>query len=294
MGAHANMRGNMKKIAALIVALFAGVLFALVPGTASAATCNAGIGGTCGAYDWAGWPGSNGFNTYVVDQAINVQPGGTGSIAVNGPSDWATTANYNSCGGCVQTFNAVQQLTNNWGSGGWNGGNDTPVSALSKLQVTYTETSPAGSGNQYEFSPDVWTNYAGQQGGGSGDIMMWGDTSHQRCVGNGLSSSDILGQATISKQHWTVYRYGTAGAEIIFILDGTSSTNPVGTGTCATQKSGTFHVLSALKWLSKHNVAKFPAFANLTMDQLNTGWEITDGAGPGYSVTRLSYPVAVK
>lgn len=284
----------MRKLFATALALASAAAFWMVPASASAASCTAQIGDGCGAYSWSGWPGSNGFNTYVVDQDVGAQHGDTGSITADSPSSWTAQGNYVSCGGCVQTYTAVQQLMNNWGSGGFNGSDDVPVAHLGKLQVTYTENAPTTAGNQYEFSPDIWTNYAGQAGSGSGDIMMWGDTSHGRCVNNGLNASNIIGQATMSKQHWTVYRYGGPGVEIVFILDGTSSTDPVDTGTCATQKSGTFHVLSALKWLANHHVALFPSLANLTVGQMNAGWEITDMNGGGYAVTRLAYPVSFK
>jgi len=283
-----------RQLAATVLAAATAVLTLLPAAPASArASCTAGIGGGCGPYHWAGWPGSNGFNTYVIDQAVNVQTGSTGHITARSPSSWQATASYASCGGCVQTFTAVQQLTNNWGGGGWNGSADTPVSALAKLQVRYAETAPSGPGNQYEFAPDIWTSYSGQLGPGTGDVMMWADTTGRRCTDNGLGAGDIIGHAALAGQPWTVYRYGPAGGEIVFIRDGGKSGDPAGTGTCATAKSGTLHVLSALKWLSGH-AARFPPLSRLTMSQLNTGWEITDGGGAGYAVTALAYPVAVK
>lgn len=276
----------MRKIFAAVFTLLSVAVFWLAPASAGAAPCTAPIGDGCGAYSWSGWPGSNGFNTYVMDQAVNVQPGSTGSVTANSPSSWATTASYTDCGGCVQTFNAVQQLTNNWGTGGFNGSSDMPLSALSKLQVVYTESDPAQPGNQYEFAPDLWTYY-------SSDIMMWADTSHVRCANNGLNSGNIIGQTKLgTTRNWTVYRYGGPGNEIVFVLDGGTSTDPVSTGTCAQQHSGTLHVLSALRWLANHGIG--PAWADQHMTQLNTGWEITAGDGGTYSVTRLSYPVTVK
>jgi hypothetical protein len=252
--------------------------------------CTQGISGggnACGPYSWSGWPGSNGYNTYVVDQNVGAQPGSTGQIVVNNPSSWSATANYQSCGGCVQTFTAVQQLTNNWGNGGFNGSSDMPLSKLNLLQVVYSESSPQNSGTQYEFAPDLWTQY-------SSDIMMWADTSPVRCNGNGLSSNEILGQANLSGQNWTVYRYGGPGSEIIMILDGTSSTDPVATDTCARQTSGTLHVLAALKWVSAH-VAGAPSWSSQTMSQFNTGWEITDANGAGtFNVNNMTYKVSVK
>jgi hypothetical protein len=278
----------------VFIALSVALLFGGVTAVSASAdtTCTAGIGGVCGAYSWTGWPGSNGYNTYVVDQSVDVQSGDTGSITATSPSGWSATADYASCGGCVQTYTAVQQLTNNWTGAGWTGPGpytNTPLNALSKLQVAYSETSPAGAGNQYEFAPDLWTNY-------SDDIMLWADTSPVRCDDNGLNTGSIIGQANLGGQNWTVYRYGGQGGEIVFILDGSASTDPVSTDTCAQQESGTLHVLAALKWVSQHRaVTGAPTWANQDIAQLNTGWEITDADGTGtYSVSQLSYDVAVK
>ena len=274
--------------AAGAVVAIAAVL-AAVP-AAGASACTAPVGGACGAYVWAGWRGSNGYNTYVADQAVDVQPGSAGSITVSNPSNWSAVSRYTSCGGCVQTYTSVQQLTNNWGNGGWNGGSDTPLAALRELWITYRESSPASDpADQYEFSPDIWTNYAGHLCGGCGDVMMWADTSAQRCAA--VHGWTVLGHPVLLGQDWTVY-LGPSGAgdEIIFILDGTG-----GPGTCARQNAGTFHVWAALRWLSAHpGPSGFPAFTALTMSQLNTGWEITAGDGAGYRIFGLHYGTVVK
>lgn len=288
----------MKRIIILLAVLASAVLGlgAVAAAPASAATpCTAQVGGACGGYGWAGWPGSNGFNTYVQDQGVGPAPGSTGSITVTDPSNWSATASYGDCGGCVQTFTAVQQLTNNWGTGGFNGSSNMPLPALSKLQVVYSETSPsADAGNQYEFAPDLWTNYGS-------DIMMWADTSTQangsegsRCDNNGLNASNIIGQANLSGQPWTVYSFGK-NSEIIFVLDGSTSTDPVDTDTCAQQESGTLHVLAALQWVSAHRaVTGAPAWTSQFMTQFNTGWEITAGDGGTYNVNSLAYNVTIK
>lgn len=277
----------MKRIPAILLTLALGLLAIPASTAQAAAVCTAHIGGGCGPYVWAGWPGSNGFNTYVMDQAVDPAPGSTGTVTVTSPSSWSATAHYPSCGGCVQTFDAVQQLTNNWGGGGWNGGSDTPLSALSLLQVRYTESSPSGAGDQYEFSPDIWLNpYAGVRCGGCGDVMLWVDTSAQRC--SAVDGWRVLGHPVIAGQDWTAYvAPGGTGEEIILVLDGAG-----GPGSCARQGSGTIHVLASLRWLSKHpGPSGFPAFSTLTMSQLNTGWEITQGDGATFTVSRMAYRV---
>jgi hypothetical protein len=219
---------------------------------------------------------SNGYDTYVVNQSVNPQPGTVNSLTAYSPGNWNVVAHEADCGGCVQTFIAVQQLTNDWNGSGWGGANaDTPLSALSSLTVNYSESSGNTSAS-YEFAPDVWDTAA------PNDVMFWADTSHSRCVNNGLNSSDILGQATLGGQAWTVYHYGT---EIIIILDGTSSTDPVSTGTCAQQTSGTIDILGGYQWLVTHGV--IGGLGNLT--QLNTGWEMCGGDA---TLTMNSYSIS--
>jgi hypothetical protein len=194
-----------------------------------------------------------------------------------------------SCSGCVQTFTAVQQLTNNWGSKGWNGSSNTPMSALSSLTISYTESSPTGPNDQYEFSPDIWLDpYAGVACGGCGDVMMWVDTTSQRCTA--VNGWTLLGHPVLGGQNWTAYLApGGTGGEIIMILDGSG-----GSGTCATQRTGTIPVYAAITWLSNNpGPSGFPAFSKLQLTQLNTGWEITQAGGSTFKVSNLAYNVTL-
>jgi hypothetical protein len=217
---------------------------------------------------------SNGYDTYVANQPVGAY--GTETVNANDPGDWQVVANLADCGGCVQTFAHVQQLTNDWNGSGWGGSNgdqDTPLDALSTLTVGYDETSPA-SGASYEFAPDVWDDgYAGQLGGGSGDIMFWVDTKG-RC-NEGSFGGTVLGHATIDGQAWTVHRYGGYGAEIIFVLDG-----PGGPGTCAQQSSGSINVKAGLDWL----VAGGFIPAHPVLSSVDTGWEITQADNATFTV----------
>jgi hypothetical protein len=265
--------------AVLTTALIAAGGGVMAPAPAWAAGCTTStMGGTCGPYAYPQIPMSNGFNTYVQNQAVNPQAGTVNTLNVTDPGNWNAVASEADCGGCVQTFIAVQQLTNDWNGSGWGGATaDTPLASLSSLLVNYSESSSNRAAN-YEFAPDVWNdNY-------SSDVMFWADTSPSRCTGNGLSSSDILGQATLDGQNWTVYRYGGTGSEIIIILDGTSSTDPVTTGTCAQQTSGQIDIKGGYQWLAGHGVMSVIG----SLSQLNTGWEMCGG---GTTVTVSSYSV---
>lgn len=234
------------------------------PGTYS---CSAQIGGNCGPYAYGLIPMSNGFNTYVANQGIDVH--GTATVHANSPGDWNVVANLSDCGGCVQIYPDAQQLTNDWNGSGWgNCGStcaDTPWRSLSTLKIAYNETSPQ-TGASYQFSPDVW-------GPGPWDIMFWVDT-HGRC-NEGAFGPTLLGHLTIDGQNWTAHQYGT---EIILVLDGAG-----GSGTCAQQSSGTINVKAGLDWLWNNGFIH-----GTTMSQLNTGWEITQASNATFTVHNYS------
>jgi hypothetical protein len=259
--------------------------------SARAAVCTINLDGNCGPYTGTtAFPSSNGINTYVTNQNVGANSGTTQSLTANGPASWSVTANDLPLGYTgVQSYINTNQLFNNWTGSGWGSGtSDTPLTSLSALSITYNETSPGGANNGYEFSPDVWTGYAGQRGAG-GDIMFWVDTSPLRCANNGLSASDILGQATFNSQNWTVYRYGSWGGEIVFVLDNSSDSDPVDNGTCARQSSGTINIKAGIDWLITHGAVNGP----LTLSQLNTGWETTSADNATFRMNSLYYTATV-
>lgn len=237
--------------------------------------------GTCGAYGYGQIPMSNGFNTYVEAQQVGPNSGTADTLQVTNPGNWTDTANdvpYGYTG--VQQFDNVQQLTNDWGNGGWgNCGStctDTPLASLSSLQVNYSETSPQDANSIYEFAPDVWNDNYGS------DVMFWADT-HGRC-NEGAFGGTVLGNATIDGQNWTVHRYGGPGAEIIFVLDGAG-----GSGTCAQQSSGTIDILAGFQWLVSNGYMTSLG----TLAQLNTGWEITSADNSTFSMNSYSITAQV-
>ena len=277
----------MRKMLAAVFAvvfIFAG-LSAANPALASTCTTTNGV---CGPFSYAGIPMGNGYNTYVEAQQVGPQGGTSDTITATDPGNWTDVANdlpYGYTG--VQMFDNVQQLTNNWNGSGWGGCvtcSDTPLSRLSVLQVHYAESSPRDANSIYEFAPDVWNDNYGS------DVMFWADTSPVRCTDNGMSAGNIIGHASLGGQAWTVYRYGGVGSEIIFILDGTSSTDPVSGGTCAQQNSGTVHILAGFQWLHRHGFMTGLG----SLSQLNTGWEITSADNSRFSMNSYSITATVK
>jgi len=232
---------------------------------------------------------SNGYNTYVSNQSVGPQSGTSQTVNANNPGDWQVVANdlpYGYTG--VQTFPDVQQLTNNWCGSltNWSScsnPSDLPLAALHTLTISYRESSPSDANSVYEFAPDIWADNYGA------DVMFWVDTSPKRCTDNGLNSSQIIGQAVLAGQHWTVYRYGgQPGDEIIFILNGSSSTNPAGDGSCARQTAGTVDIKAGFDWLVSNSFLS----SNVMFSQLNTGWEITSADNTTFTVTGYSINIS--
>jgi hypothetical protein len=103
----------------------------------------------------------------------------------------------------VKTYPDVQQLFNNWCSGGGWGNcfNDTPISGLAQLTSTYAETTPRG-GTIAQFAWDIWTS---------------NNSGHPNEIGVGRQLAAWFGGATqvgtaIAGQAWTIYKYRSASS----------------------------------------------------------------------------------
>ena len=260
--------------------------------TPTGTACVIHLGGSCGAYSWNIM--DNGFNSYVADQGVGPQSGTQETITANSATSWADLANdvpYGYTG--VQTAPQTNQLMNDYCPANHDWADpvcasnqtetDTPFSALSSLRISYAESSPPDGVAQgqgiYEYGIDTWPdNY-------SNDIMTWTDTSFTRCTQNGMSASNILGQMPLGGQNFTLYHFGT---ELIFILDGTSSTDPVTTGTCARQTSGTIDVLGEFQWLAANKFIPGLGPMGLIVPAL---WEVTSANNAKFTVSSLSLTI---
>jgi len=136
---------------------------------------------------------------------------------------------------------------------------NTPVSALSSLSSTYTESVPRNSQTIAEAAYDLWTNYPS-------DIMIWNDTVN-RCNPGAFGSTTLAKGVTIGGNAYDVYRYGGAGAEIIFVLEGAG-----GAGTCAQVSSGSADLLGVLRWVSANVTAiTYVSLIDYTFEICSTG-----------------------
>lgn len=121
------------------------------------------------------FPSSSGGNCYVAANSV-----GPISVTENfGAYDLSTfyfSIDASPAGtGQVQTGPCSSIAWNTWGTGGWNGGSDTPLSALSSLTATFDVTSPASG--TWELCFDIWTGYVGE--GGSNTTVAAGSNGGQ-------------------------------------------------------------------------------------------------------------------
>ncbi len=131
--------------------------------------------------------------------------------------------------------------------------NDQPVSHFGLIRNGFTETMPWHiKGLSAEAADDVWLNNYNIE------MMIWVDS-----IGRSLAGGTRIGSATISGQHFTVWKYGSA--EFIFDLN-------------HNETSGQTGILASINWLISHGYV--PARATLT--QVDFGWEIASTHGhPG-------------
>lgn len=128
--------------------------------------------------------------------------------------------------------------------------NDKPVSDFGLIRNRFTESMPADhKGLSAEAADDVWLNHYKLE------MMIWVDN-----VGRSLAGSTRIGTATIFRQQFTVWKYGST--EFIFSLK-------------RNETSGETHILASIRWLINHG--QVPAGATLT--QAEFGWEIASTGG---------------
>jgi len=240
------------------------------PPTGTGTGCYLPGDGSCGPYSYSRITNSNGYNTYVANQMWACgAPGSCGpeTLTAYHPGQWSVTSTQKAGNTAVLTYPDVQQLFNNWGNGGFNGSNDTPISALAGLTSTYAETMHENAGTAAQAAWDIWTS--------SGEVMIWVDTTALR----GSGGARQMGTGTIGGIPMTYYVYGgTDGLPIIKL-----NTN---------QRTGTIDILDGLHYFQSQGVVA----SNATISQVNFGWEIcsTGGVAETFNVTDYSLTATPK
>jgi len=175
----------------------------------------------------------------------------------------------------VMTYPNVQQLTNNWNPTARNftGSNDVPLSALSGLTSSYSETMPqASSGTIAQIAWDIWV---ANNSGASDEIMVWMDNQVR-----GTGGSQFNRTVTIAGQPWSLYFYGGTSAETIWMP--------------GTQNQFQHVTASTVDLRALLNALVSAGFQppGLTIGQIDFGWEICSTGGvsqtfrvSGYALT---------
>lgn len=219
-------------------------------------------------------PASNGFTTYVAANQVSPTASYSQTLGAYSPAVFYVTANAGPAGtGQVQMGPCNSQQFTNWGTGGWNGSSNTPLSALSKLNATFDVTNPIGGA--WELELDIWTGYTGGSASGTiaRDIMIWLDTSTERGTGGAILHTTGLTFADGLTYDFYYYPYPypngpIAGAELIFILQGAG-----GSGTFGHMTSGTVDLLGPLLWCVQQGFDLGGGRAPY-IDLILFGWEI--------------------
>ena len=137
--------------------------------------------------------------------------------------------------------------------------NHVPVSSFKLIRNGFTEYMPSSkSGLDAEAANDIWLNNYDIE------VMIWTDNHGQRPAG------DVFAHATIFGQHFDVWRAGDS--LFTFALNHNETT-------------GVTHILASLNWLINHHQLA----ANVTLTQVNYGWEIASTGGQARSFQMTNF-----
>ncbi len=260
-------------VAVCAVLLTAGVSAAGRQRISRARICvTSSANGACGPYTYAQITNSNGYNTYTDQDTWAANSRTTQRLTSTGPGSWNVVSDARPAGYTgVQTYPNVQQLFNDWTGRGWNGSGaatDTPLSGLSSLRSSFTESMPHNSATIAEAAYDIWLSNIPKSD--SDEVMVWVDN-----VNRGSGGARRIGSATIKGHAFTVFQYGGSGGELIFSLN-------------HNERTGSVDVLRTLEWLVAHRYEP----RTLRIGQIDFGWEIcSESTRPPrntFSVSRYS------
>jgi len=214
--------------------------------------------GTCGPYAYRPITNSHGFTTYVFNNKWacgSPDQCGRQTIQANTPGNWQVTSNQAAGHTSVLTYPDVQQLFTHPNN------TDPPLASFHAIFSHFSEAMHAHAGTDVEAAYDIWLSNTK----GPNEVMIWVDNH-----GRGNGGATRIGHATIFRQPFTVYRYGTG--EIIFSLD-------------HNEQTGTVHILASLYWLIHHRIVS----ARARIGQVDFGWEICSTGGRAETFTVGAY-----
>jgi hypothetical protein len=215
--------------------------------------------GSCGPYADAAITGSDGHDTYVLNNMWNGQAGSTQTLTATGPGSWSVLADITPPGStAVQTYPDTQQLYTT------TSGAPDPLSGFSSLTSSFTESMATGAGTSAEAAYDIWlgqsaaTSYADE-------VMIWNDQENRgTCGGATPVASNIAfgGSGGVPDQDWDLCKYGSS--ELIWYP------------AAGNEQAGSVDVLGMLAWLETSG--HLPAGSGL--NQIDYGFELCSTPGP--------------
>lgn len=167
---------------------------------------------------------------------------------VNSPSNWGVWSQQDYTSG-VEAYPNVSRTVNR------------SISSLSYVSSSFTVSDP-GAGS-YETAYDIWTQ------DNANEIMIWTDVHNVGPLGSSV------GTFTVGGRTYRVYKGSNGSNNVYSFLD------------TSTVTSGTFDVLSVLKWIQ--NTEHW--MSNETLGKVQFGWEITT-ENPGQNFAVNSYSVS--
>jgi hypothetical protein len=170
------------------------------------------------------------------------------SLWVNSPSNWGVWSQQASYSG-VEAYPNVSRTV------------DRSINSLSHVSSSFTVSDPAAG--SYETAYDIWT------ADNANEIMIWTDVHNVGPLGSSV------GYFAIGGRTYHVYKGWNGSNNVYSFLD---------TGRVT---SGTFDILSVLKWIQ--NTEHW--MTNQTLGKVQFGWEITT-ENPGQNFAVDSYSVS--
>ena len=237
----------------------AAALAAPVTPAATAWRCTtSALQGNCGPYSYRPITNSNGFTTYVANNKWGCgspDQCGRQTVQANTPGNWQVTSNQKAGNTAVLTYPDVQQIFTHTNDV------DPPLASFHAVFSHFSEAMHATAGTDVEAAYDIWLSNTK----GPNEVMIWVDNH-----GRGNGGARRIGHATIFKQPFTVFEFGTG--EIIFSLD-------------HNEQTGTAHILASLYWLIHHKIVS----ARAALGQVDFGWEICSTGGRPETFTVSAY-----
>ena len=283
-------RSQVTTVAVILTLASGGAIAMAAPASASTCTTSTATG-ACGPYHDSNIVGSDGRNTYALQDVWNPPSGFTGetcetgsatpcqTVTVSSAGSWSAEGNYPAGNTAALAYPDTQQIYTT------SGGTPNPLTNFGSLVSSWNHTDPrVVSGNSYDIGYDIWTGTNSSNDWGW-EQMIWtdqydrgGSGANNACGGATLVATDLQfgGSYGVPVQDWDLCRNGAAGQgqELVWYL-------PSGEET-----SGSVDILQMLTW--EENNGYIPQGSGLTAIDYGIEWYSTGGNFERFSLNSFS------